>query len=100
MDELEAQDSSTYALKYVEDTRLEVWDDLLNEVYWVLIEQLSTAEMGQLRIEQREWITYRDKTALEASHKYKGGTQEHLEYVIVMVKLTKVRCFELVNNYM
>ncbi|MEA3320685.1 MAG: lysozyme inhibitor LprI family protein [Bacillota bacterium] len=99
-EELEATDSSTYALKKVENDRWELWDNLLNEIYGVLEEQLPAEEMDELREEQRNWITYRDDRALEASLKYKGGTQEHLEYVAVLANLTEERCYELVTNYM
>ncbi|MGD6873632.1 lysozyme inhibitor LprI family protein [Sutcliffiella horikoshii] len=97
---LEATDSSTYALKKVENDRWELWDELLNEIYGVLEEQLSVEEMSQLREEQRNWIKIRDDSALEASHKFKGGTQEHLEYVVVLANLTEDRCYELVQDYM
>ena len=100
VEELEAIDSSTYALKKVENDRWELWDELLNEVYGVLEEQLPAKEMEKLREEQRNWIKNRDDSALEASHKYKGGTQEHLEYVAVLANLTEERCYELVENYM
>lgn len=99
IDAMEATDTSTYALKDLAGNRWELWDDLLNEVYGVLEEQLSTEEMDQLREEQRNWLTYRDDTALEASLKYKGGTQEHLEYVTVLGNLTEERCYELVEEY-
>ena len=81
---MKATDSSTFALKKVENDRWEMWDALLNEVYGVLREQLTTEEMDQLRTEQRNWLKQRDDTALEASLKYKGGTEEHLEYVAVL----------------
>lgn len=97
---LKVTDSSTYALKKVENDRWEIWDDLLNEIYGVLKEQLSPKEMAQLRDEQRNWIKERDDSALEASEKYKGGTQEQLEYVAVLANLTEERCYELVENYM
>lgn len=99
-EELEAADSSTYALKKVENDRWDIWDKLLNEIYGVLNEQLPPKEMDQLREEQRNWIKYRDDTALEASLKYKGGTQEHLEYVSVLANLTEERCYVLVEDYM
>lgn len=99
-EELVATDTSTYALKKVENDRWDIWDELLNEIYGVLKEQLSHKEMDQLREEQRNWIRYRDDCALEASLKYKGGTQEHLEYVAVLANLTEERCYELVSNYM
>lgn len=93
-------DDSTYALKAVEGAIYEVWDNLLNEIYGVLKQQLPSEEREQLREAQRKWIVYRDQTALEASLKYKGGTMEHLEYVVVLNNLTEERCSELVEHYM
>ncbi len=95
-----SNDSSTYAMKKVEGDRYDLWDGLLNEVYGVLQEQLSSDEMKQLRDEQRNWVTYRDDTAKEASLQYQGGTQEHLEYVVLLADLTEERCYELVEDYM
>lgn len=100
MDEIEPEDDSTYALKNVEGNRYDVWDGLLNEIYGVLKDQLSTEEMEQVRKEQRNWLTHRDETAKEASLKYEGGTMEQLEYVSVLANLTEERCFELVKKYM
>ncbi|WP_240050779.1 lysozyme inhibitor LprI family protein [Metabacillus litoralis] len=100
VEKLEATDSSTYALKKVEDDRWEIWDKLLNEIYGALKEQLSAEEMDQLKEEQRNWIKNRDERALEASLKYKGGTQEHLEYSAVSANITEERCYELVEDYM
>ena len=97
--ELEATDSSTYALKDLENERWTYWDQLLNEIYSSLEKQLSQEEMDRLREEQRNWIKSRDESALASSQKYKGGTQEQLEYVAVLANLTEERCNELVNNY-
>ncbi|MCG7344896.1 DUF1311 domain-containing protein [Sporosarcina sp. ACRSL] len=100
LEEVEAEDSSTFTLKKVENDRWEVWDALLNEIYGVLKEQLPPEEMNQLKEEQRKWIQYRDDSALEASLLFKGGTQEHLEYVAVLANLTEERCYGLVETYM
>ncbi|MGM8365763.1 lysozyme inhibitor LprI family protein [Virgibacillus sp. W0181] len=100
VDEMEATDSSTYALKKLENDRWDAWDDLLNEMYGILEEQLSAEKMDQLRKKQRNWIKYRDDSALEASEKYKGGTQERVEYVAVLANLTEERCYELVETFM
>ncbi|WP_226666231.1 lysozyme inhibitor LprI family protein [Metabacillus litoralis] len=99
-EKLEATDSSTYALKKVEDDRWGMWDQLLNEIYGALKEQLPAEELEQLKEEQRNWIKNRDERALEASLKYKGGTQEHLEYSAVSANITEERCYELVEDYM
>ena len=99
-EKLKATDSSTYALKKVEDDRWELWDELLNDIYGALKEQLSPEEMDLLRENQRQWLKDRDEQALEASLKFKGGTQEHLEYVAVLANLTEEKCYELVDRYM
>ncbi|GEQ33880.1 lysozyme inhibitor LprI family protein [Marinilactibacillus psychrotolerans] len=93
-------DSSTYAMKGIEGTLFDTWNGLLNEIYGILENQLSTEAMESLRVEQHDWIKYRDQTSKEASLKYKGGTQEQLEYVAVENNLTMDRCFELVKKYM
>ncbi|GAA0607470.1 hypothetical protein GCM10009001_25990 [Virgibacillus siamensis] len=100
MENLEATDPSTYAMKKVENDRYDTWDELLNEIYGVLKKQLPAEEMDQLRNEQRDWIEHRDDAAKDASLKYEGGTQEQLEYVAVLADLTKKRCYTLVEEYM
>lgn len=96
----ESEDEITYALKKVEGDRYDIWDGLLNEIYGVLEGQLSSEEMEVLRVEQREWVEYRDNTAKEASLVYENGTMEQLEYVTVQNNLTEERCFQLVEEYM
>jgi uncharacterized protein YecT (DUF1311 family) len=95
-----SENEITYALKSTEGNLFDVWDGLLNEIYGVLVKQLPSEEMDQLRKEQRGWINNRDHTAKEASLKYEGGTMEQLEYVTVLNNLTQERCFELVEDYM
>lgn len=95
----ELENQSTYALKNLEGDRYNILDKLLNDIYGTLKQQLPDNKMEQLRKEQREWITLRENKAEEASRKYKGGTEELLEYVTVKNNLTEERCFELVNNY-
>jgi len=73
---------------------------LINYIYGDLEELLSDEEMEDLRVEQREWIEYRDETAKEASLKYEGGTGEQLEYVATENNVTIERCYELIENYM
>lgn len=77
-----------------------MWDNMLNEVYGVLKTQLSEQEMESLREEQRQWITERDKKAKEAAAQFEGGTMEGLEYTSVLGSITRIRCYELVDEYM
>lgn len=79
---------------------LKRWDDALNEIYGVLEEQLSTKEVSSLREEQREWIKQRDKVAEEEALKYEGGSLAPFEYLSTKARMTKERCYELVEGYM
>jgi curved DNA-binding protein CbpA len=76
------------------------WDHALNEIYTVLKNQLSSDEMNKLRQEQRQWITNRDNVAETESLEFNGGTMELLQYISTQARLTKERCFELVQDYM
>lgn len=96
----ESADGITIELKGMEGNLFDLWDGLLNEIYGVLEDQLSTEEMEQLRVEQREWIKHRDNKAEEASLEYEGGTAENLVYTTVLNDLTIERCTELIEEYM
>lgn len=87
-------------LEEQEAERYKDWDVVLNEIYGVLEEQLSTEQMDKLREEQRDWVNQRDEVAKEASLEYKGGSTESLEYVATQASLTRDRCYVLVANYM
>ncbi|WP_051475559.1 lysozyme inhibitor LprI family protein [Bacillus sp. J37] len=94
------ENGSTVELKQAQGEILTRWDNMLNEIYQALEEQLSPSNMEKLREEQREWIKYRDDAAKDAAAKYEGGTMESLEYISVQAGLTKERCYELVEKYM
>lgn len=92
--------NTTSEMEQLEEERYEAWDQVLNEIYAVLNEQLSPEDMEQLREEQRDWIKHRDEAAKESSLKYEGGSTEKLEYVATQATLTKERCYLLVAKYM
>ncbi|MER2128165.1 lysozyme inhibitor LprI family protein [Solibacillus sp.] len=96
---LQAEDDTTVGLRKMESDRLNIWDELLNEIYGDLKEILSEDEMDVLRTEQRDWINERDSQALAASLEYEGGTMEPLVYIAVLANVTEQRCYELVENY-
>jgi uncharacterized protein YecT (DUF1311 family) len=66
----------------------------------VLKQQLSTNEMAELNEEQVNWKTSRDETAKDESLEYKGGSMESLQYIATQSRVTKERCYELVELYM
>ncbi|MBR7554660.1 lysozyme inhibitor LprI family protein [Allobacillus sp. GCM10007491] len=91
---------TTLDMEKEEAHRYEIWDKQLNEIYAVLMEEISKEQADQLRDEQRNWIKYKDETAKEESQTYEGGSMESLHYVATQATLTKDRCFELVSVYM
>ncbi len=94
------KNESTVEMKQAEHERYERWDHALNDVYNQLKMTLPSDEMEKLKHKQRQWIIYRDETALQESSKYKGGTHEQVEYLSVAARVTKERCYELVKIYM
>ncbi|GBF76085.1 hypothetical protein PA598K_04528 [Paenibacillus sp. 598K] len=102
MDDLEAkyEEGTTASMREAAGEEYKRWDDALNEIYTALGDQLSDTEMDQLRDEQREWIAYRDETAEQEASGSEGGTLAPLEQTMAMARLTKERCYELVDTYM
>lgn len=76
------------------------WDNMLNEIYTELKNQLSTSDMQKLSDEQQKWLKNRDEKATEAARKYEGGSMKTLEYISTQARLTKERSYELVDLYM
>lgn len=75
------------------------WDDALNDIYGDLKNELKPDVMKELKSEQINWITYRDNTAKKESEEFKGGTLEGVQYIDSMGRVTKERCYELVEKY-
>lgn len=98
---LEAKYSgTTFDMREAADIEYKSWDDLLNEIYGVLQEQLSKEEMDSVREEQIKWLEIRDSKAEESSEEFEGGTMEPLTYEMSIATSTKERCYELINSYM
>ncbi|AOZ92666.1 lysozyme inhibitor LprI family protein [Paenibacillus crassostreae] len=93
-------EGTTVSMTAAADETYKRWDAALNEIYNDLKQQLSTSEMAKLKQEQLDWITSRDETAKEESLEYEGGTMESLQYILTLSRVTKERCYELVDLYM
>jgi len=100
IDELKLADNTTVSYKKFETDRWELWDQLLNDIYGTLKNELTEDEFEKLRAEQREWIKTRDQQAKEASLEFEGGTWENVEYTSVLANVTEERCYELVEKYL
>lgn len=100
--ELEDKYSTGITLDLREATAIEYknWDDLLNEIYGVLNEQLSPDEMESVKEEQINWLDIRDTKAEESANEVKGGSLEPVFYTSSLAESTKSRCYELIRKYM
>lgn len=94
------ENGTTVEMREAETAAYKKWDGALNDIYGVLKTQLSSSEMSSLRDKQRQWIKYRDRTAKAESDAYEGGTFASVQYVSTQARLTRERCYELVNIYM
>ena len=90
----------TADLVEAEGETLKRWDDMLNEIYSLLKVQLSKTEMDELTDKQISWIEYRDTTAQNEANSFGGGSFAGVQYNSTLARLTKERCYELVNTYM
>lgn len=90
----------TAEMNEAEATKLERWDNMLNEIYSLLKTQLTESEMKELKSKQISWIEYRDRTANNESNESGGGSLSGVVYNSSLARLTKERCYELVNTYM
>ena len=80
---------------------VQVWDQLLNDMYQALKANLHESEFAALQAEQRQWIKERDvyaeKTATEEAE---GGTMYTMVYLSAISEYTEQRCYDLLNEYM
>lgn len=72
--------------------RYNKWDDLLNEIWGVLKQQLPKNQMDELLKIQRQWI--KDKEALAKSY------SNQADKLISLSISTEQRCYELIDGYM
>ena len=90
----------TIDLLEAEEQALKRWDGMLNEIYNLLKVQLSKTEMDELTDKQISWIKYRDTTAQNEASPFEEGSFARVQYSSTLARLTKERCYELVNTYM
>ena len=76
------------------------WDNMLNEIYNELQNQLSEEEMSKLIEEELDWINTRNEKSEATANKFKDGTIAPFDRIMSAATSTKERCYELVNQYM
>ncbi|MFE3573536.1 lysozyme inhibitor LprI family protein, partial [Lysinibacillus sp. NPDC059133] len=76
------------------------WDNVLNEIYALLKQQLSSGDMESLKGVQIKWIKDKESSAKNAASKYADDEMKEITKYKIEAQYTKERCYELVKNYM
>ena len=99
-DDVDQYEGSTVEIHNFTGERYEIWDKALNEIYGVIKGQLSKSEADKLTQDELEWIKYKEETAEEEGLQFDGGSFQPVQINITATRITKERCYELVNRYM
>ena len=77
----------------------QIWDTALNYEWKVLKQVLDTDTMGELLLEQREWISYKEQEVLAVYKEYEPGSIAPLIANDKAAELTKTRVYELLEYF-
>lgn len=73
----------------------QTWDDALNTVWKLLEAELDDATMEALRIEEREWIKFKEAEVEAVGEEFGAGTIRPAEEFAKAAELTEKRVYEL-----
>jgi len=90
----------TNAMRNYYGKSYDMYDQALNEIYALLKKELSPETMKRLQTEQIKWIQQKESGATKEASQFKGGTFEFVAYKLSLYQSTKIRCYQLVNEYM
>ena len=94
------EEESPYAMIDIAKSKYEAWDDMLNEIYYLIETQLSNKEFEDFKNKQFKWLNYRERMAQEQADKFEGMVFTKVQYNLTLAKLTEERCYEIVNKYL
>ena len=94
------EEESPYAMIDRAKSKYEAWDDMLNEIYYLIETQLSNKEFEEFKNKQSKWLNYRERMAQEQADKFEGMVFTKVQYNLTLAKLTEERCYEIVNKYL
>ena len=94
------EEESPYAMIDRAKSKYEAWDDMLNEIYYLIETQLSNKEFEDFKNKQFKWLNYRERMAQEQADKFEGMVFTEVQYNLTLAKLTEERCYEIVNKYL
>lgn len=78
----------------------QLWDNKLNELYSTLKNTMSADAFQSLKTKQVAWIKEKESKVKAIATDENNGTMKYIEAADEKYKMTKARCYELVNGYM
>ncbi|PFB26548.1 hypothetical protein COJ27_02585 [Bacillus cereus] len=78
----------------------QLWDNKLNEIYSTLKNTMSTDAFQSLKTKQVAWVKEKESKVKAIATDENNGTMKYIEAADEKYKMTKERCYELVNGYM
>ncbi|HDR7913747.1 TPA: DUF1311 domain-containing protein [Bacillus wiedmannii] len=78
----------------------QLWDNKLNEIYSTLKNTMSADAFQSLKTKQVAWVKEKESKVKAIATDENNGTMKYIEAADKKYKMTKERCYELVNGYM
>lgn len=78
----------------------QLWDNKLNEIYSTLKNTMSADAFQSLKTKQVAWVKEKESKVKDIATDENNGTMKYIEAADEKYKMTKERCYELVNGYM
>ncbi|PEW04521.1 hypothetical protein CN425_05160 [Bacillus cereus] len=78
----------------------QLWDNKLNEIYSTLKSTMSADAFQSLKTKQVAWVKEKESRVQAIATDENNGTMRYIEAADEKYKMTKERCYELVNGYM
>ncbi|MBJ8109240.1 MULTISPECIES: lysozyme inhibitor LprI family protein [Bacillus] len=78
----------------------QLWDNKLNEIYSTLKNTMSADAFQSLKKKQVAWVKEKESKVKAIATDENNGTMKYIEAADEKYKMTKERCYELVNGYM
>ncbi|EJQ98851.1 lysozyme inhibitor LprI family protein [Bacillus cereus] len=78
----------------------QLWDNKLNEIYSTLKNTMSAHAFQSLKTKQIAWVKEKESKVKAIATDENNGTMRYIKAADEKYKMTKERCYELVNGYM
>ena len=76
-----------------------IWDNALNTLWAVLMNNLNTETKQALIVSEMKWIDWKDASAAKEAAKFEGGSLYPLYYYTALAERTRWRCYDLLDYF-